>query len=213
MMISALLIGSPRPFRGNDHSAIAKQPQSGPIAIGWEGLAGDSVADRVHHGGLDKAIHLYPQDHYEWWKQRKPGHPLLDAPGAFGENIAAHGMTEANICLGDRYSLGSAIVEVSHGRQPCWKLDHRFGARDIMATIVRTARCGIYLRVIRQGEAQAGMTMDLLSRPLPDWPVERVFRLLIGGEHKADREGVRSLAAMQVLGSTWRERARKLAAG
>jgi len=211
MTISALLVGSPRPFRGDDHSAIAKQPLSGPVHIGWEGLDGDSVADRVHHGGLDKAIHLYPQEHYGWWKERKPGHPLLDAPGAFGENIAAHGMTEADIRLGDRYSLGSAIVEVSHGRQPCWKLDHRFGARDVMTTIVKTARCGIYLRVIRQGKAEAGMTMDLLDRPLPEWPVERVFRLLIGGGHRTDIEGVRMLANTPVLASTWRERARKLA--
>lgn len=212
MHIDAILTGMPRPFRGEEHSAIAKQPVAGPIRIGWLGFEGDGVADPVHHGGWDKAIHLYPQDHYDWWRQAKPDHPLLDAPGAFGENIASRGLTEADICLGDRFTLGSAIVEVSHGRQPCWKLDHRFGARDVMATIVKTARCGIYFRVIHEGEAEAGTHMALIDRPLPDWPVDRLFRLLIGGGHKGEPDAVRELAQAPVLAEAWRARAQKLAA-
>jgi len=211
MTVDALLTGMPVPFRDGDYSAIAKQPVSGAVRIGWLGLAGDSVADPVHHGGWDKAIHLYPQDHYGWWRERKPGHPLLEKPGAFGENIASRGMTEEEVCLGDRFSLGSAVVEVSHGRQPCWKLDHRFGARDVMATIVKTARCGIYFRVLREGEAEAGAMMELLERPLPQWSIARVFRLLIGGGHKGEPDAVRALADMPVLAEAWRERARKLA--
>jgi len=211
MTVDALLTGIPVPFRDSDYSAIAKQPVSGAVRIGWLGLAGDSVADPVHHGGWDKAIHLYPQDHYGWWRERKPGHPLLEKPGAFGENIASRGMTEEEVCLGDRFSLGSAVVEVSHGRQPCWKLDHRFGARDVMATIVKTARCGIYFRVLREGEAEAGAMMELLERPLPQWSIARLFRLLIGGGHKGEPDAVRALADMPVLAEAWRERARKLA--
>lgn len=210
LIIEALLTGTPVPFRDADYSAIAKRPVSGPVHIGWLGLEGDSVADPVHHGGWDKAIHLYPQDHYGWWRERKRGHPLLDAAGAFGENIASRGMTEEDIRLGDRFSLGSAIVEVSHGRQPCWKLDHRFGARDVTATIVKTGRSGLYFRVLREGEAEAGTRMDLLERPLPDWPIARVFRLLIGGGHKAEPDAVRALAEMPVLAEAWRDRARKL---
>ena len=211
MTVDALLTGIPVPFRDSDYSAIAKQPVSGAVRIGWLGLAGDSVADPVHHGGWDKAIHLYPQDHYGWWRERKPGHPLLEKPGAFGENIASRGMTEEEVCLGDRFSLGSAVVEVSHGRQPCWKLDHRFGARDVMATIVKTARCGIYFRVLREGEAEAGAMMELLERPLPQWSIARLFRLLIGGGHKGEPDAVRALADMPVLAEAWRDRARKLA--
>ena len=211
MTVDALLTGMPVPFRDGDYSAIAKQPVSGAVRIGWLGLAGDSVADPVHHGGWDKAIHLYPQDHYGWWRERKPGHPLLEKPGAFGENIASRGMTEEEVCLGDRFSLGSAVVEVSHGRQPCWKLDHRFGARDVMATIVKTARCGIYFRVLREGEAEAGVMMELLERPLPQWSIARLFRLLIGGGHKGEPDAVRALADMPVLAEAWRDRARKLA--
>lgn len=210
LTIEALLTGTPMPFRDSDYSAIAKRPVDGVVRIGWQGLEGDSVADPVHHGGWDKAIHLYPQDHYDWWRERKPDHPLLKAPGAFGENIASLGMTEEEICLGDRFSLGSALVEVSHGRQPCWKLDHRFGSRDILATIVKTGRAGLYFRVLREGEAEAKGRMELLDRPFPEWPIARVFRLLIGGRHKVEPDAVRALAGMPVLAEVWRDRARKL---
>lgn len=212
MTIEALLAGTPVPFRGDDYSAIAKRRVEGPVRVGWNGLAGDAVADPVHHGGWDKALHLYPQDHYDWWRGRKPDARLLDAPGAFGENIASYGMTEEDICLGDRFALGSAIVEVSHGRQPCWKLDHRFGARDVMVAMIKTARSGLYFRVIREGEVEAGSIMPLLDRPHPQWSVARIFRLLIGGGHKGEPEAVRALAAMPVLADAWRERARKLSA-
>ena len=212
MTIDALLVGTPAPFRDKEYSAIAKRTVAGPVRISWDGFEHDAVADPIHHGGWDKAIHLYPQDHYGWWRDRKPDQPLLDAPGAFGENIASRGLTEADICLGDRFSLGSAIVEVSHGRQPCWKLDHRFGARDVMATIVKTARSGLYFRVIRQGEAESGTRMDLLERPLPDWSIALIFQLLIAGRHKRDPEAVRALADMPLLAEAWRDRARKLSA-
>jgi MOSC domain-containing protein YiiM len=211
MTVAALLTGTPVPFRDGEYSAIAKRPVAGPVRIGWLGFEGDMVADPIHHGGHDKAIHLYAQDHYPFWRERKPGHALLDAPGAFGENIAAQGLVEDDLCVGDRFTLGSAIVEVSHGRQPCWKLDHRFGERDILATIVRTARCGIYFRVIREGEAEAGGDMTLIARPQPEWTVARVFRLLIAGGHKGDPDAVRALAGMPLLAEAWRERARKLA--
>ena len=211
MQVEALLIGAPVPFRGADQSAIAKRPVTGPVRIGRLGLEGDSQADPVHHGGADKAVHLYVQDHYPFWREFTGGHELLEAPGAFGENIAASGMSEEAICLGDRFRLGSALLEVSHGRQPCWKLDHRFGRKDIMATVVRTGKCGLYFRVIEEGAAEAGADMRLVDRNLPDWSIRRLFHLLIGGGAKGDRAAVRVLAEMPVLADAWRKRARTLA--
>lgn len=210
MSVLALLTGRPVPFRDGDYSAIAKTPVPGPAHIGWLGLEGDAVADPVHHGGWDKAIHLYPQDHYPFWKAHMGDHPVLDSCGAFGENIASAGLDEEQLCIGDRFTLGSAIVEISHGRQPCSKLDHRFGRRDIMATVVKSARSGVYFRVIREGEAEAPTTMELIKRPQPEWSVARVFRLLIGGGHKADKAAVSKLADMPLLAEAWRERARNL---
>lgn len=211
LRVDALLTGTPRPIAPGVMSAMGKAPTAGVVQIGWLGLEGDAVADPIHHGGHDKAIHLYPQDHYVWWRNRLGDHPLLDAPGAFGENIAVAGAVDADFCLGDRFTLGSALVEVSHGRQPCSKLNHRFDRPDIVATVIKTGRAGFYCRVIRTGEARGGDRLALTDRPLPDWPMTRVFDLLIAGGHKRDPAGVATLAALPVLAEAWRGRAHHLA--
>jgi MOSC domain-containing protein YiiM len=211
LRVDALLTGTPRPLAEGVMSAMDKASVAGPVQIGWTGLEGDAVADPIHHGGHDKAIHLYPQDHYDWWRGRLGDHPLLDRPGAFGENIAVTGAVDADFCLGDRLSLGSAILEVSHGRQPCFKLNLRFDRPDILGTVVKTGRAGFYFRVIRTGEAQVGDRLTLTERALPDWPMTRLFDLLVAGGHKRDPAGVAALAVMPVLAEVWANRARELA--
>ena len=120
-------------------------------------------------------------------------------------------MVETEACLGDRYRIGSAVIELSHGRQPCWKQGHRFGRPEVTARIVATRRSGWYYRVIEPGEAEAGDGFDLIDRPLPEWTVERMFGLLVAGEHRQDPAAVRALAAMPVLAEAWRARAADLA--
>jgi len=212
LTLTALLAGKIAPFRAEDEpSAIAKAPIGGRVRIGVLGVEGDEQADPRYHGGPDKALHHYPADHYPFWRSEIGDHPLLDGPGAFGENLAISGLVEADVCLGDRYRLGSATIEVSHGRQPCWKQGHRFGRPEVTARIVATRRSGWYYRVIEPGAAEAGDAFELLERPLPEWTVERMFGLLIAGGHKRDPGAVRTLAAMPVLAEAWRERARELA--
>lgn len=211
MSITALLTGQPILFRDQHYSAIGKTRRVGAVRLGWSGFEGDAVADPVHHGGWDKAVHLYPQEHYPFWRELMPDQTVLAEPGAFGENIASTGMTEAELCIGDRFTMGSAIVEVSHGRQPCWKLNHRFSAPGMMATVISTARAGVYFRVIQEGEVEAGGEMVLIDRPQPDWSIERVFNLLVAGGHKREQDAVLALARMTLLAEVWRHRARKLA--
>jgi len=209
--IRALLTGRVRPFRGPDEpSAIAKSALDGPAMIGPLGLAGDEQADLRVHGGPDKAIHHYPADHYPFWREELGDHSLLGQPGAFGENVSTLGLAEDAVCLGDRFRLGTALVEVSQGRQPCWKQGHRLDDPRVTATIVETGRTGWYYRVIEPGKAAAGDMLEHLDRPLPGWPVSRAFRLLIAGFHKTDPEGLRELAVMPVLASPWRHRAAQL---
>jgi len=208
----ALLRGPAIPFRGEEKSAFAKAPTAGKVTVTRYGLEGDEQADRVNHGGPDKALHLYPQEHYPYWRDYLGGHALLESPGAFGENIASEGATEAQLCLGDRFRFGTALIEISQGRQPCWKIDHRFGVKGITAEIVRNGRCGIYFRVLEEGSAQAGDQLELVERTLPDWTIERLFRLLVGGGAKADMAAVRALADMDVLAEAWRQRAAQLTA-
>ncbi|MXO98881.1 MOSC domain-containing protein [Altererythrobacter xixiisoli] len=208
--VGPILVGRAVPFRGKEASAIAKSPADGPIAIGPLGLAGDEQADLSVHGGVDKAIHHYPHDHYAAWRDELERHELLDAPGAFGENISTSGLTEADLCIGDRFRLGTALVEVSQGRQPCWKIDHHFGRKGINARIVTTGRSGWYYRVIESGTVQQGDGLMLQDRPHPRWSVAHTFQLLIGSGHKGDPAAIRALAALPVLATSWRARAEKL---
>lgn len=211
--IDAVLTGKARIFGDKgETSAIAKSPVPGALHIGLLGIAGDEQADLSVHGGPDKAIHHYPRDHYAFWAAALDGHALLGAPGAFGENISTEGLTESAACLGDRYRLGTALVEISQGRQPCWKLGHRFGIASVPATVVKTRRSGWYYRVIEEGAVAAGDTLDLVDRPLPEWSVERIFALLIGGVGKREPAALRALAGIEQLAATWRVRAKQLSA-
>jgi MOSC domain-containing protein YiiM len=209
--ILAVLTGKARPFRGDEPSAIAKRPVADAVAVCPMGLAGDEQADRSVHGGIDKAIHHYPADHYDWWRGHLGEVPLLDAPGAFGENISTTGLDEHGVCLGDRFRLGTALVEVTQARQPCWKLDHRFGAKGVMAQVVKTRRTGWYYRVLEPGAVRAGDTLALIERPWPDWPLASLFGLLIGGEAKDRPADLRALRDVSILAETWKLRRAKLA--
>jgi MOSC domain-containing protein YiiM/DNA-binding MarR family transcriptional regulator len=207
--VDAVLVGQVQPF-GDSTSAIAKTAVPDSLAVGFFGIDGDSQADLSVHGGPDKAIHHYPRDHYSFWTEELGPLAALNMVGAFGENISTTGVTEADVCIGDRYRLGTALVEVSQGRQPCWKQGHRLNEPRVVAMMVRTTRCGWYYRVIEEGQVKAGDTLTLLSRPQPEWTVERVIGLLIGGAGKRDAEAVAKLASMEVLAPNWRARAQKM---
>jgi MOSC domain-containing protein YiiM len=208
--VLALLAGKVRPFARGETSAIAKRPLTGRAHIGVLGIAGDEQADHRYHGGPDKALHHYPRDHYGRWLRDRPDQTLLTAVGAFGENISTIGLTEESVCIGDRFRLGTALIEVSQGRQPCWKQGERLHWPTLPALIVRERLSGWYYRVLELGEAETGDMLTLLDRPLPDWSVARVFGLLIAGDHRRDRAALPELAGMAALYPGWRERAREL---
>ena len=173
--LRALLTGRARPYtRPGSMSAIAKQERTGPVAAGPLGLAGDEQGDLRVHGGPDKAVHHYAFEHYALWRDELGALPLLEAPGAFGENISTRGLTEADVCLGDRFVLGDALLEVSQGRQPCWKLNDRFGVADMARRVQATGRTGWYYRVLRPGTARAGDVLVLTERPHPGWTLQRL---------------------------------------
>lgn len=212
LVIDAVLTGTARPLGpSGEASAIAKTPVEGPRRVAHLGIAGDEQADRRVHGGRDKAIHHYPRDHYAAWQAALGQLPALQSAGAFGENISAAGWTESDVCLGDRFRLGTALVEIAQGRQPCWKQGAHLGAPGVVAAMVATGRTGWYYRVIEEGEVAAGDRLVLAGRPLPQWPVSRLFALLIGGGHKRERAALLDLSALAVLADGWRNRAARLA--
>ncbi len=211
VIVDAVLTGAVVPFgKLGGTSAIAKYPQVGRQWLGPEGFTADEQADRRVHGGPDKAVHHYPHDHYRWWRHQIGPHPLLDTPGAFGENIATSGLLEADLCIGDRFGLGEAVVEVAQGRQPCWKLNQRFERPDILGAVVASGRAGWYYRVIEPGWVRSGDALALLARPLPAWTVERCIELLVAGGHRTDPAACAELAEVALLAEEWRLRALKL---
>lgn len=209
--IESLLTGSVQCFADGQTSAIAKRPVDGPRVVSWLGIAGDTQADLSVHGGPDKAIHHYAYDHYPYWRTALGSLPVLRSPGAFGENISTTGLTEDVVCIGDQWRLGTALVEIAQGRQPCWKQAHRLMNKTVVATMVQSRRCGWYYRVIEAGQVSTGDPLTLLDRPHPEWTVRCVIGLLIAGEGRADLPAVRALSSLDVLAENWRKRAAALA--
>lgn len=208
VVVEALLVGRVAPLGVGVLSAIDKHRVDVPLALGASGLQGDEQADRRHHGGDDKALHHVAAEHYAWWAGELPG---VDArrwvPGAFGENLSTCGMTEHEVCVGDRYALGDAQVEVSQARQPCWKLNLRFDVADMARRVQACRRTGWYYRVRREGVVAAGDTLRLLERPCPRWPLARLLHYLY--VDPLDRAALAEIAALEPLAASWRQLARR----
>ena len=170
--------GADDPMDRSWQTGFFKQPVDGPLWLGKTNLVGDGQADLVNHGGEDKALHCYAWDHYALWRAELPGCALWQAPGAFGENLSIDGLDEEAVCIGDHWRIGSAVTVVSQGRQPCFKLNLRFGIADMAARVQNTLRAGWYLRVEQAGEIAAGDPLVLLHRPHPAFSVARVLALI-----------------------------------
>ena len=163
---------------GHIKSAINKQPVTGPIAVHKLGLEGDEQ-EAVHvHGGVDKAVHCYAFEHYATWQNELPQCSMLKTPSAFGENLSVEGLNEHNICIGDRWQVGSSILVVSQGRQPCFKLNVRFGVEDMAERAQNTLRSGWYFSVEQPGTLAAGDELILLSRPKEAYSVATLLAMI-----------------------------------
>lgn len=203
--IAAVCTGTARPFNGAETSAIAKRPREGTLQVLAEGLAPDEQADRRVHGGPEMALHLYPLDHHAWWRTIIGDSPLLDEPGGFGSNLAVAGLTEDMVHIGDRFRCGTALIEVSQPRQPCWKIEHRFGHKGMVEKIISSGRSGWYFRVIEPGEVTAGDSLERVALGATGWPVARAFRALVAG--KASAAEFDELANLPALSPKLREKA------
>lgn len=204
-IVQAVCTGTARPFNGAELSAIMKRPREGAVQVLPDGLAPDEQADRRVHGGPEMALHLYPLDHHAFWRGEIGDHPALDEPGGFGSNLAVTGLTEDKVHIGDRFRLGSALIEVSQPRQPCWKIEHRFGVKGMVAAIIGSGRCGWYFRVIESGEVAAGDSLLREAIGAAEWSVARAFSVLIAG--KGTQADYAALASLPTLSPILRERA------
>ena len=210
--ILALCVGKSAPFARGEQSAIDKRPVEGPIRVLELGLEGDEQADRKHHGGIDMALHAYANEHYPDWIAQFGEHHRLPAPGSFGENLALRGATEHDLCIGDRFRLGNAVVEISQARQPCWKLETHLRREGIVKAIIKNHRSGWYFRVIEEGEAEEGQTLEFLERGHDGWTLARCFSLLFDPTAPGKPGEIAEMAQLEKLSQDWRNRAAKIAA-
>ena len=193
-------------------SGIAKAAVAAPSWLAEEGLEGDVQGDRRVHGGPEKALLHYAFDHYPAWRSEIGDEPLLARPGAFGENISASGLTEHAVAIGDVFRIGGARVQVSQPRQPCWKLNARFGISDMARRVQNTGRTGWYYRVLAPGRIDPEDDLELLDRPASEWTIARLQRAFY--RDTMNREELAGIAALEPLSEGFRARAgRRLESG
>jgi MOSC domain-containing protein YiiM len=192
-------VGTVREFEYNGHparSAIWKAPVVGRIAARGVNLAGDDQADRKAHGGPDKALYAYAVEDARWWGQ-EIGRPL--AYGELGENLTTQGIDVNNALVGERWRIGTVVLEVSEPRIPCWRLGVRMNDKMFPRRFTEALRPGAYLRMAVEGDVGAGDEIAVVERPDHDLTIRDVFRI-----YNRDRAEVERLLAVPQMSQAWR---------
>lgn len=187
-------------------TAIEKLPVENDIYLSFEGLEGDECADKRHHGGLERALHQYPSEHYSYWKDKYGLGVEWQEPG-MGENLSSVGMTEDTVCIGDRYSWGKAIIEVSQPRSPCFKLNRRWGLDDFSIHMQETSRCGWLYRVIQPGIVSVNEPLQLIERVANALSLREVCDIYFGSP--LDVRGLQELIQQERLSDNWLSKIRQ----
>jgi MOSC domain-containing protein YiiM len=177
-------------------SAIWKSPADGRVAVRGVNLAGDDQADRKAHGGPDKVVYAYAVEDAKWWEEHI-GRPL--AYGEFGENLTTEGIEVNDALVGERWQIGTAVLEVSEPRIPCWRLGVRMGDKLFPRRFTEALRPGSYLRLIVEGSLGAGDEIRVLERPAGSLTVREVFRI-----YTRDREEVQQLLTVPRMSESWK---------
>ena len=183
-------------------SGIWKEPVDGPVEVRGVNLAGDDQADRRVHGGTYKAVYAYGADDYRWWSE-KLGVEL--GPGTFGENLTVDGYDLRTAEVGERWRVGTCVLEVSEPRSPCFKLGMRMGTADFVELFDVVGRYGTYLRIVQEGTVTAGDEVDVVSRPEERLTVVE----LAEASHTDDADLLARVAAHPAVAERWAEAARR----
>ena len=204
MKIVSLNVGLPQLVLRNDEpvsTGIFKEPVAGRVNLRTLNLDGDRQADLSVHGGPEKAVYVYPSEHYDFWKRELPE---MDLPwGMFGENFTTTGLLETQINIGDTFRVGSAEVMVTQPRMPCYKLGIRFGRRDIIKRFLASERSGFYLGVLKEGEVGTGDEFEPVKRDANDIRVNDITRLYTS--EKRNAELLRRAIDVEALPESWRD--------
>ncbi|GAB3623121.1 MOSC domain-containing protein [Mariniluteicoccus endophyticus] len=209
-VVDHVFLGALRPLPPEgQQTGIYKQPAEGQVRVEHEGIVGDHQGDRRVHGGPEKALHLFPADHHATLAWARPELAPILAPGVLGENLSTRGLLESDVCVGDVYALGSATIQVSQPRRPCWKIDNRLASPGANRLLVEHGCPGWYFRVLQPGTITAGDELDLIERLSPGLTLSGL--LAIDREHRPDPERAMAYAAAPGLNPDWAARLRRRA--
>ncbi len=192
-------VGTPREFEyknRNAKSAIWKSPVTGRIAARGVNLDGDDQADRVAHGGYDKAVYAYAIEDIAWWEQQV-GQTIHY--GVFGENVTTHGISVNEALVGERWEVGTTTLEVSEPRIPCWRLGVRMEDKTFPRQFTQALRPGSYLRIIVEGDIGANDEINVIAKPDHDLSVRDVFRIFTH-----NREEFARILEVEQMSADWK---------
>jgi MOSC domain-containing protein YiiM len=200
----SLQVGVPRTVTRDGQevlTGIFKAPVEKRVRMRSLNLDGDQQADLSVHGGPNKAVYVYPSEHYPFWKKELPG---VELPwGAFGENLTTSGLVESVVCIGDRFTIGTAEVVVTQPRLPCFKLNLKFNRDDMIKRFLASGRTGFYLRVLREGEVGAGDEIFPIHQDENRVSVLDALRLYL---HESNSSELRNRALqVEYLSPSWRK--------
>jgi MOSC domain-containing protein YiiM len=204
MKIISVNVGLPRTVIWKNQpitTGIFKEPVTGRIRLREFNLEGDRQADLSVHGGPNKAVYVYPAEHYDYWRQELPD---MNLPwGMFGENLTTEGLLEDQINIGDRFRVGSVEVMVTEPRMPCYKLALKFGRDDIIKRFLASGRSGFYLAVLHEGEIGAGDAIELTQQDPNRVTVADIVRLYV--QDKNNVALLQRVVQVEALSEGWRD--------
>ncbi len=188
-------------------TGLYKQPVNAPRWLGAQGIAGDVQADRKHHGGPQRALNHYPAEHYAYWQGVFTNRKDAFVPGVLGENISTTGLTEADVGVGDVFTLGQATIQIAQPRQPCWKIARRLDVPKLARDVATSGRSGWLYRVLEPGFIAPGDTLERVERAAHGISLAEIWRLQATHRPDADQiEQLALLAGLDALAPSWRQR-------
>jgi MOSC domain-containing protein YiiM len=204
MKLISVNVGLPREviWKGRTVSTgIFKEPVSARVMVRSLNLDGDRQADLTVHGGLEKAVYVYPFEHYDYWRNELPDTALT--LGSFGENFTTTGLREEELNIGDRFRVGDVHLMVTQPRLPCYKLGIRFGRSDMVKRLLISRRTGFYFSVLQEGEVGTGDTLELVSRDENNITIADIIQLFTREQN--DPELLHRAAQLAALPESWRD--------
>ncbi|MFL6420742.1 MAG: MOSC domain-containing protein [Nitrososphaeraceae archaeon] len=211
MKVLSLNVGLPRRVLFNGQTittAIFKDPVKGPIMLRKLNLDGDKQADLTVHGGVDKAVYSYPEEHYDYWRKQLPDVDLIW--GMFGENFTTKGLMEDAVSIGDHLQIGSAKLIATQPRMPCYKLGVRFGRMDMIRRFLASGRSGIYFKVLIEGQIQAGDKIKIIRKDKNNVTVKDIVHLYVTRDRADNVETMRRAIKIIALPEGWKNEFKKM---